>query len=291
MNKEKTGILIREARIAKHYTQSELGDLLGVTNKAVSRWENGESFPDIGILENLSQILEIKIQDLVIGEIQSDSNVAVHEIVRLSKLQEKLKTNQMKQFVVGCVCLLYSCMLGYLGLIRGNVFEKVPVVLYTVSLAVILFLIGYKVVLQKEDIFHKANRIRNRRLLIASISLLWIFVMTNVTWVLAGNKISIFHLEIQDIGIFMAVQLMIAFLLNLLMLIFDCYQGVKGNLEMSLGRMFSFVTMYLAIWYGDILHRLSVLEDCWRMFLTANVVVLGEMVLFLVFVKRNVKSE
>lgn len=42
MNKEKTGELIREARIKKNYTQSELGDLLGVTNKAVSRWEKGE---------------------------------------------------------------------------------------------------------------------------------------------------------------------------------------------------------------------------------------------------------
>ena len=41
MNKEKTGELIREARIKKNYTQSELGDLLGVTNKAVSRWEKG----------------------------------------------------------------------------------------------------------------------------------------------------------------------------------------------------------------------------------------------------------
>lgn len=43
MDKQKTGNLIREARQCKNYTQSELGKMLGVTNKAVSRWENGGS--------------------------------------------------------------------------------------------------------------------------------------------------------------------------------------------------------------------------------------------------------
>ena len=72
MDKLKTGELIREARKGKNYTQSELGDLIGVTNKAVSRWENGESFPDIGVLENLAQVLDLKVQDIVTGEVQQD---------------------------------------------------------------------------------------------------------------------------------------------------------------------------------------------------------------------------
>ena len=58
-------------RTGKKYTQTELGDLIGVTNKAVSRWENGESFPDIGVLERLSEILEIKIQDIVVWSNES----------------------------------------------------------------------------------------------------------------------------------------------------------------------------------------------------------------------------
>lgn len=43
MDKIKTGELIRETRKSKNYTQNELGDMLGVTNKAVSRWEKGVS--------------------------------------------------------------------------------------------------------------------------------------------------------------------------------------------------------------------------------------------------------
>lgn len=69
MDKVKTGALIREARTKKKFTQSELGDLVGVTNKAVSRWENGESFPDVCVIEKLSEVLDISIQDIVTGGI------------------------------------------------------------------------------------------------------------------------------------------------------------------------------------------------------------------------------
>ena len=67
MDKKKTGNLIKEARMKKKYTQSDLGDLLGVSNKAVSRWENGETFPDAGVLENLAAVLDVRIQDIVTG--------------------------------------------------------------------------------------------------------------------------------------------------------------------------------------------------------------------------------
>ena len=43
MNKQKTGEMIRQARMQRGYTQNELGNLLGVSNKAISRWENGVS--------------------------------------------------------------------------------------------------------------------------------------------------------------------------------------------------------------------------------------------------------
>lgn len=41
MNKEGTGKLIKDARVEKGFTQTELGELIGVSNKAVSRWETG----------------------------------------------------------------------------------------------------------------------------------------------------------------------------------------------------------------------------------------------------------
>ena len=55
MDKIKTGELIKNKRIEKGYTQLELGDLLSVSNKAVSRWERGIGLPDIGNIEALAE--------------------------------------------------------------------------------------------------------------------------------------------------------------------------------------------------------------------------------------------
>ena len=121
MDKKKTGTLIREARIKKNYTQGELGDLIGVSNKAVSRWENGDSFPDIGVLENLSGILDVKIQDIVVGEISADDTGCgkeniITEVIRMAKLQEKSKRERIIYCLGGIVILLYSLFLALTGM-------------------------------------------------------------------------------------------------------------------------------------------------------------------------------
>lgn len=112
MDKKKTGNLIREARQCKNYTQSELGKMLGVTNKAVSRWENGESFPDIGVLESLSHLLELPIQDIVTGERAGDREEAVTEVVRLAKLQEQRKREKRLLYLIVLGLLIYHCVIG-----------------------------------------------------------------------------------------------------------------------------------------------------------------------------------
>ena len=65
MDKKKTGELIRQARTGKKYTQTELGDLIGVTNKAVSRWETGETIPNTETLKLLSGIFDVSINTLL----------------------------------------------------------------------------------------------------------------------------------------------------------------------------------------------------------------------------------
>lgn len=67
------GRLIREQRKAKGWTQKELAEMLNVTDKAVSKWENGEGLPDISLLTLLSEKLDITTDELLSGSLQSSS--------------------------------------------------------------------------------------------------------------------------------------------------------------------------------------------------------------------------
>ena len=67
----KVGNLIAALRSEKGLSQSELGLMLGVTNKAVSRWETGRGYPDTALLLKLSEILGITVDELLKGELSS----------------------------------------------------------------------------------------------------------------------------------------------------------------------------------------------------------------------------
>ena len=68
MNQEKIGRFIARSRKEKKLTQAELGEKLNVSYKAVSKWENGRSMPDISIMQELCNILGISLNELFAGE-------------------------------------------------------------------------------------------------------------------------------------------------------------------------------------------------------------------------------
>ena len=68
MNQEKIGKFIATCRKAKHLTKSQLGEKLGVSYKAVSKWETGRSMSDISIMTDLCNTLEISLNELFASE-------------------------------------------------------------------------------------------------------------------------------------------------------------------------------------------------------------------------------
>lgn len=65
MNKERLGVFIGERRRELGLTQRELAERLHVTNKAVSKWECGISYPDVTLLEPLASALELRVEELM----------------------------------------------------------------------------------------------------------------------------------------------------------------------------------------------------------------------------------
>lgn len=63
-----TGAVIKTLREKKGYTQKQLGDLLIVSDKAVSKWETGKGLPDISLIEPLAVALGVSVAELLSGE-------------------------------------------------------------------------------------------------------------------------------------------------------------------------------------------------------------------------------
>lgn len=288
MDKEKTGILIKEARIKKKFTQTELGDLLGVTNKAVSRWENGESFPDIGVLENLSNILEIKIQDLVVGEVQSNDDIAMNELVRLAKLQAKTRIKEIYQCVIGLVCIIYNGVIGFLGLNNGFGYigffqiieDKVPIVLL-ISLTFILCIILCAYMKQSGNFIPKKKTVDRYWGIISAVSLGWVTFITNLCFLLAEKEVVFLGIESVEYGSFLSVQLNIIVVVNLLLLVIEWYRAIKCFQGIHIGMFVVCAVIHISALYGYILHRMSTIHDVFKIVLIGTIVILLEILIFI----------
>lgn len=68
MDTKKVGMFLAELRKQNNMTQEQLGEKIGVTNKTVSRWETGAYMPPIEMLEVLSDLYDISINELISGE-------------------------------------------------------------------------------------------------------------------------------------------------------------------------------------------------------------------------------
>lgn len=68
MDREKIGQFIKAIRKNNNLSQADLADKLGVTYQAVSKWENGKNLPDISILQQISKMFNVDIDEILAGE-------------------------------------------------------------------------------------------------------------------------------------------------------------------------------------------------------------------------------
>ena len=72
MDQQKIGQFLRECRKEKGITQEQLAEMLSVTNRSVSRWENGSNLPDLDILIEMADYYDVELRELLDGERKSE---------------------------------------------------------------------------------------------------------------------------------------------------------------------------------------------------------------------------
>ncbi len=118
MNQIKIGKFIANRRKERNITQIELAEKLGITDRAISKWENGICMPDASIMTELCSVLDISINDLFSGEIIMKDREKKLEETLLDMKFEKEKSDKillMLEIVIGflsCLVLLVNVTLA-----------------------------------------------------------------------------------------------------------------------------------------------------------------------------------
>ena len=80
MKKQTLGMMISTLRKEKGMTQLELAEQMGVTDKAVSKWERDLSFPDINSIPKLAEIFEISVDELMQVKTETKENIGKNKV-------------------------------------------------------------------------------------------------------------------------------------------------------------------------------------------------------------------
>lgn len=136
MDNKKFGDFIKELRKEKKLTQKELGEKLNITDKAISKWERGLSFPDISVLKDLADFFEIDISELLNGERgkkqEIDLEKAIQEAIENyknieEKRKEKIQNAKKRIGIISIIIFVFSLILQvvYLIILKKHNYEYV----------------------------------------------------------------------------------------------------------------------------------------------------------------------
>lgn len=151
MDSKIIGEFIKEQRALKNLTQKQLAEKLGVTDKAISRWETGKGIPDVSLLIPLSEVLEVSVNEILIGEtIEEEKKIEKYEetIVNTLTTNKKQISSLHKiiyaLFVAVEVVAIYGFTIGAspsdaMGLLLGLAFIVTPLVSLLLGLTNISF--------------------------------------------------------------------------------------------------------------------------------------------------------
>lgn len=157
MDNKKIGLFIAELRKEKSMTQKALAEKLSVTDKAVSKWERGNGFPEITIIPAIADILEVSANELLAGQrnAQADTNPSCADEIVISTIDYIEKTNKRSSstMVLTMISTLFLLALFVCILCDYAVSKKLDWSLYPAGALAVAWLIITPLIIFKK---HKA---------------------------------------------------------------------------------------------------------------------------------------
>lgn len=141
MNQTAIGGYIARKRKAQNLTQERLAEQLGVSNKTVSKWENGKCMPDYSIIQKLCDALHVTLPELMDGEDAAEDSVRVYDDEQiLDLLRRTQELERQKGILYGIALITLGITSGALSTTTGgtNVQDFISGILMGLSVAEIL---------------------------------------------------------------------------------------------------------------------------------------------------------
>lgn len=114
MNAENIGRFISALRKEKGFTQAVLAEKLNISNRTISKWENGDGFPDITILPDVAKVLDVTVDELLAGE-RTNKKIADIKVTEIAN-----KDNLDNLFMISYVIAVF---IGSFGALLGGLYE------------------------------------------------------------------------------------------------------------------------------------------------------------------------
>ena len=167
MDQQKTGSFLRELRKEKGKTQEEFAEIMRVSNKTVSRWENGRNMPDISILIEIADYYDVDIRELIDGERRSEKmdKELKETVLKVADYSDEERKRLMKKLHIfawiGAVTFLVFIVLEALGMAESGIMEGIASLCCGFSFGIMLVAViytgerGYAFINWKRRIFHR----------------------------------------------------------------------------------------------------------------------------------------
>ncbi len=139
MDQVKIGKFIASCRKEQEMTQAALAEKLGITDRAVSKWETGKSLPDSGIMLELCELLNINVNELLSGEkimLEAYDKKAEENLVTMSReLEEKNRQLLNTEIWIGAPAVVAGLvMCGVAAYVEVPVWIKFLLVMFAVAM-------------------------------------------------------------------------------------------------------------------------------------------------------------